>query len=245
MSSIKPYLDKYGVSNKYPRIEYPNPWFDLSTAYLPKDIKTLFKYCRTFFYKNGFINSVITKMSEYPITKIIFDTKMTDVEKKKYEELFGHYLKVKSLLIQIGLDYMTYGNAFVSSNMKFNRYLKCPRCSNVHPIDSVKYTWKNYKFSGVCKNCKESVVFEVDDIYLKKPEYLKFIRWSPENIDLDYDDLTGDTLYYYKIPTATKKKIQSGDKRTLKTTPYLFIESLKKGKKVELDTNNLYHCFSG
>jgi len=241
MSTIKPYLDKYGVSQKYPRIEYPNPWFDLSTAYLPKDMKTLFKYCRTFFYKNGFLNSVITKMAEYPITQIIFDTKLSDVEKQKYEQLFGHLLKIKSLLVHVGLDYMTYGNAFVSSNMKFNRYLKCPKCGHLHSINDTKYTWKNYEFHGTCSKCNQSVKFEVEDSYLKKPEFLKFIRWSPESIDIDYDDLTGETTYYYKIPAATRKRIQTGNKKTLKTIPYLFIEALKKNKKVELDTNNLYH----
>ena len=34
--------------------KYPNPFFDLANNYLPKNIKTLFKFCRAYFYTNGF-----------------------------------------------------------------------------------------------------------------------------------------------------------------------------------------------
>ncbi|MBC8436849.1 hypothetical protein H8D85_00845 [bacterium] len=53
--------------------KYPNPFFDLAKNYIPKNIKTLFSYCRTFFYTNAFLRNVITKLTEYPITEILID----------------------------------------------------------------------------------------------------------------------------------------------------------------------------
>ena len=242
MANIPPYSDKYFVKSKnLTKLDYPSPWFDISRAYMPKSIKTLFKHCRTFFYRNGFINSVVTKLTEYPITDLLFE-KDTDLKVKKlYKKFFDFDIKIKSMLIQIGLDYFTYGNSFISANMKFDRYLKCQSCKQSIPIDEVKYQWRNFQFHGQCPKCNAHGVYKIDDKYLSNPHFLRFVRWSPENIDLEYDPLTGDTIYYYNMPAAIKAKIVRGDKKALKTTPELFITALREKKKIELDSNNLYH----
>ena len=140
MVAIPPYSDKYYVKSKnLTKLDYPSPWFDISRSYMPRSIKTLFKHCRTFFYRNGFINSVVTKLTEYPITDILFD-KDTDLKiRKLYNKFFNFQIKIKAMLIQIGLDYFTYGNSFISANMKFDRYLKCKSCKQSIPIDEIKY----------------------------------------------------------------------------------------------------------
>lgn len=238
----KPYSDKYYVkSGSLTKLDYPSPFFDISRSYMPKTIKTMFKYCRTFFYRNGFLNSVITKMCEYPVTDLLFE-KDTDIKVKKlYTKFFDSDIKIKSMLIDVGLDYFVYGNSFVSANMKFDRYLKCKSCNTSHPIDEIKYAWKNWEFHGTCPKCGHMGTFEIDDHYLNNPSYLKFIRWSPENIDLEYDPLTGDTTYYYIMPAIVRQRLIKGNKNALKNTPKLFIDSLKEKKKIELDNNNLYH----
>jgi hypothetical protein len=208
---------------------------------MPKSVKMLFKHCRTFFYRNGFINSVITKMCEYPITDLLFEKDTETKVRKIYTNLFDSEIKIKSLLIQIGLDYFTFGNSFISSNMKFDRYLQCRSCNTSIPIDEVKYQWRNFEFHGQCPKCQTHGTYKIDDKYLNNPSYLKFVRWSPENIDLEYDPLTGETTYYYKMPATIRAKIIRGSKQSLKTTPELFFKALKEKKKIQLDTNNLYH----
>jgi hypothetical protein len=241
-AQAQPYSDKYYVKSRgSTKLDYPSPWFDISRSYMPKSVKTLFKHCRTFFYRSGFINSVITKMTEYPITDLLFE-KDTDVKIRKiYKKFFDYEIKIKSMLIQIGLDYFTFGNSFISANMKFDRYLKCQSCKTSIPIDEVKYQWRNFEFHGECPKCGSHGVYAVEDQYLNNPSYLKFVRWSPENIDLEYDPLTGDTTYYYNMPAVIKNKIIKGNKKALKTTPDLFFKALKEKKKIELDSNNLYH----
>ena len=54
------------------RKKYPNPFFDLASWNLPKNIKTLFKYCRGFFYTNGFIRNIISKLTEYSCYATIY-----------------------------------------------------------------------------------------------------------------------------------------------------------------------------
>ena len=111
---VKPYQDFEMISDVNTKRKYPNPFFDLASNYLPKNIKTLFKYCRNFFYTNGFIRNVVTKLTEYPITDIQFNSNLDPAVANKYDIAFKEKLKLKSLLIEIGLDYFTYGNCFIS-----------------------------------------------------------------------------------------------------------------------------------
>ena len=223
------------------RLTYPNPFFDLSRFYMPKTIKAMFKYCRWFFYQNEFIHNVITKMTEYPITEVLYDGNIDPEVKQQYDTLFNHHLKMKKFLIEVGLDYYTFGNSFISANMKFKRFLKCKNCGYSDPIQKFQYKFQNYEFKGTCPSCNLQVVFEPSDKYLQTPEYFKFIRWAPENITIDYDEMTGDAKYFYQMNEQTKHGINNGKRELLERVPLLFIDALKHKKKIELDANNLYH----
>lgn len=125
------------------RIKYPNPFFSLANNFIPSNIKTLFKFCRSFYYTNGFIRNIITKLTEYPITDIMFETELDSDTKEKYEHALKNHLKIKQLLIEIGLDYYTFGNCFISANLAFKRYLICNSCKVSHPIEKIEFRFKN------------------------------------------------------------------------------------------------------
>ena len=226
----------------YTRLMYPNPFFDLSRHYFPKSVKTLFKYCRIYFYQNEFIHNVVNKLASYPITDFIYEHINDATVKANYKELADHHLKLKSFLIECGLDYYVYGNCIVSANMKFKRFLECPVCGDMQPAEKVSYRWTNFEFIGKCEKCKnESVRFKLNDKYLKNPKYLKFIRWAPENINIDYDELTGESRYFYTMNEKTRKGILNGKREVIERVPALFIQAIKENKKIELDPRNLYH----
>lgn len=226
----------------YTRLVYPNPFLDLSRFFMPKTIKSLFKLCRIFYYRNEFVNNVITKLAEYPITDLVLEGINDTQTQERYNELVHHHIKIKRLLIEIGLDYFTMGNSFVSANMAFRKFLVCPKCSHTEAVERVKYAWKNYSFVGDCKNCgSASVTFRVEERHLKHPKYFNFIRWSPENIDIVHNEITGENKYYYEMPAATKKQIVEGKRNAIETTPQLFIDAVKNNRKILLDQNNLYH----
>lgn len=227
----------------YTRLQYPNPFFDLSRHYFPKSVKTLFKYCRIFFYQNEFIHNVINKLAEYPITDFIYDGVNDETVKQNYKELAEHHLKLKSFLIECGLDYFTFGNCIVSANMKFKRFLVCKNCNQPTLYEEFPFRWVNMKFMGEkCPKCGvQGVEAEIDDRYLKNPKYFKFIKWSPENITIDYDELTGESRYFYQMNEKTRKGIVEGKKDVLQRVPKIFIEAIQKNRKIELDQRNLYH----
>jgi len=224
------------------KISYPDPFFDLSRNYIPKNIKTLFKFCRTFFYTSSFLRNVVTKLTEYPITDILYDNTIDTETKAQYDEILHRKLKIKSFLIEIGLDYFTYGNAFISTYMKPTRFLKCSNCEAETQIDLVNYKLEKFEFRGTCPSCKKShVLFTPRDEYVKSIDNFKLVRWAPENIDIEYNPLSGSSTYFYTIPSQIKQAILLGNKTVLKEVPLIFLESLKKKKRIQLDENNLFH----
>ncbi len=223
-------------------VKYPNPFFDLSANYVPKNIKTLFKFCRDYYHTNGFMNNVINKLTEYPITDIMYDS-TTDVQiKAKYDEILHNKLKIKSFLIEIGLDYFTFGNSFISVALDTTRFLKCRSCNNVELFDNVSnMTLRNFDIQAECKVCSSKTLMDIQDDTIKDINAFRLIRWAPENIDIVYNGITGKSTYLYRIPAKTRAGILSSNRYILKDVPVAFLKSLKEKKDILLDPDNLFH----
>ncbi len=225
------------------RQKYPNPFFDLSKIYMPKGIKAILRFCRMFFYRNEFINSVLHKMTEYPITPILFDNLSDATLVAKWKKILYHHLKVKTLLIEMGLDYHVFGNCFVSTAQQFKRMLTCPSCKEVlqtSEIPTLKFD--KYNYVADCPKCNaHRVIFKCEDQPLKTINSINFVRWAPEQIDISYDHLTGNKEYFYTLPPEVKKTLSTGRITDIEKIPMIFIQSVKQNKKIQLDPNNIYH----
>lgn len=234
-------------------IEYPSPFFDLAKMYLPPNIKELFKWCRYYYKTSPLIHPVIFKMAEYPVTDILFEVPKesghVDKQVLELEQFLRDELGIKERLIEIGLDYFTYGNAFPTIYFPFKRFLICPVCEEANQFEDFDkfgprgdFTFRNFNFVGTCPKCKShGVVFKVDDRQIKKMDEIRIVRYNPENIDIEYNPVTGSVQIYYSVPNALKKKIMMGDFETLKETPWIFIQAVKEKKAVKLNKSNLYH----
>lgn len=221
--------------------KYPHPFFDQGQAYLPTSVKNLFHWCRYYFLTNPAVNASVSKMAEYPVTPILFKTD-NELLRTRYKKI-ARYLNLKSFRVEVGLDYFTYGNAFISVLFPFRKFLTCPHCGHTHDIKSksTKYKWVNQKYQLTCTNCKQVGFAKVHDQYIKSIRDISLVRWDPEKIDIDYDEITGKTSYFYTIPQNIQNDIRMGKKKRIEDLPNIFIQSIQKKKKISLSPENLYH----
>lgn len=221
--------------------KYPHPFFDQGQAYLPTSVKNLFHWCRYYFLTNPAVHAAITKMAEYPVTPILFKTDNGTL-RKKYEEV-SRILKLKAFRVEIGLDYYTYGNAFVSVMFPFTKFLVCPHCGHRHSIKNkkTKYKWVSSKYQLNCHKCGNTGFARVHDQYLKSIRGIKLKRWNPEDIDVVVDQIRGDCQYYYRMPTKTINAIRMGDKSAVEALPDVFVQAARKGKRIVFSEENIYH----
>jgi hypothetical protein len=221
---------------------YPSPFFDIAQTYMPPTVKELFRWCQYFFYKDPMIGSVVTKVAEYPVTNFVYNAQQKHV-RETWKELLEDTLNLKPFLIEIGLDYFCFGNAFISLNLPFIRWIRCPTCKSMHKLadPNFEFKFRNFEFGMSCKACGSTGVGEIVDVPVRDRTGINFVRWDPKNIDIHYNPITGRSKYRYKIPNKIRKAIQLGSREILIDIPAVFLEALKQKRDIALSDQNLFH----
>lgn len=221
-------------------LQYPSPFFDIAHTYLPATVKQMFRWCRYYFLVNPLINAVVFKMSEYPVTDILFDTERPEM-KRRWTSFLLEQLRYRSFQIEVGLDYHTYGNALVSIFYPFLKILECPNCKSKRFAKDATYRFQNFQFHMECPSCGNHGPARAYDHYIRAPKGIRLLRWNPENVDIRYNEITGEYEYYYDIPNQIRNDIIIGKKSTVETVPQLFIDALRLKKAVVFSKDNIYH----
>ena len=223
-------------------VNYPSPFFDVAHTYLPTTVKQMFRWCRYYFLTNPLINAVVFKLSEYPVTDIIIDHPNKEVV-TKWTDYYQDHIGFRAFQVEVGLDYHCYGNAFISIGYPFKKYLKCASCSFSAPADKIRANWvfTNYNFRLTCPKCMCIGDAHAEDIYFRNPSGIKLIRWNPEDIEISYNDITGEYTYFYTIPATVRNDIVIGKKDVLEGIPQVFIAALRQQKGIIFSKDNLFH----
>jgi len=221
---------------------HPNPMFDFLTGFVPRRLRDLFIWMEYLYYNCAQVFAALKKFSEYPITEISYKTTNQNL-KKRIKTLLEKTLRVKSTLILAGRDRWVYGNAFLSLYQPFARFLKCPRCGKMVNIEHVNYRFRFQKmqFEYTCRKCKNHVAGKVIDRKLTDPNRINIIRWDPKQMDIDYNPLTGQSIYYYSIPADIKTRLRQGNKHLLNSLPLPFIKAARDNKLFRFADDYIYH----
>jgi len=222
-------------------LRYPSPFFDIGHTYLPTSIKQMFRWCRYYFLTNPLINAVTYKMAEYPITDIIFDEEDSEL-RDHWDEIGKNQLKLRTVEIEAGLDYFCYGIAFISLYYPFEKYLCCPNCKGEWKAKDkrTEYKFRNLKYFLACPNCQMIIEAKVRDVNIKSFRDIRVIRWNPEYVTAEHNDITGETAYFFDVPMSTRNDIIMGKRHVIESIPDVFIESLRTNKSLRVTSDN---CF--
>jgi len=227
---------------------YPSPWWDIAHMDLPKNVKQLFRWVSYHSVYNPLVSSTARKMAAYPVTDVVLED---DAEPgfnkglKRWEDCLYNVIDVHRLMIEVGLDYHTFGNAFASLFYPFHKYLGCRKCKEKKRIRTLKFKkewdFQNFEYSLVCSSCGHKGACNVTDEWYHSYKDLRVIRWEPEYIDIDYNPITGSKEYAYTIPPEVRAKIMTKNRRYLEEVPDSFIRACRYQRPVVLHRLNIYH----
>lgn len=222
-------------------IQYPSPFFDIAQQALPSNQHELHKWCRYYFLTNPVINAACSKMAEYPVTSLIFESDDPEVQ-KLYKKVEDH-LKLRSFQVEVGLDYFVYGNAFVSVFLPFEKYLICASCGARYraKTNRFRYKWRDSRFYIHKCTCGKEGYAKQQDVYIRSFRQIRLVRWNPENIDIKHNEITGRTKYYFRLPKSVINDIKLGDYDEIESIPLEFLEAARAGKSLLFSEDNLYH----
>lgn len=220
-------------------VRYPSPFFDIGHTYLPPTMKALLRWCRYYYLVNPLINTVIHKMSEYPITEIVIDEKNTAI-KEKWETILGTHLRYRAFQIEVGLDYYTYGMCIVSIHFPFDKYLICRNCKYEAKAKDIYYKWRNLEYLIVCDKCGSEGSAIIKDAQIQDVRRIKLQRWNPENVNIDTGFAGSSPTYTFELPTQVRNDIILGKKHILDTVPDIFIEAIRRSKFIRFSPENVF-----
>ena len=223
-------------------MNYPSPFFDVAHTYLPTTIKAMFRWCRYYFLTNPLLNAAVFKLSEYPITDVIIEHDSPEVV-RLWTEYFHEHLRYRSFQVEVGLDYHTYGNGFPSLSYDMTKWLRCRSCGFNEQALRIKNNWifTNNEFRLTCPKCGAVGDADVHQQFLKNPSGIRLMRWNPEDLEIEYNSISGRYTYYYTIPPNIRNDITVGRKDIVADIPQIFIQAVKENKGIIFSPDKLFH----
>jgi hypothetical protein len=226
------------TTTAFERHSYEDPWLDMASTRLPKSIRKLQELCQIFALTHPQIAPIIWRLAEYPITSLVYEG---DEEAcRQYKEILEEKMGLLDFLIECGLDYYAYGNAFPTISFPFIRYYRCDTCQGQWPAKQIKYRYDGSRFMANCPGCRGSErSFEPQDKYLPRSNGIRAFRLEPMMVTPKYNRVTGQYFYFYDVPLDLKQAILRGDRDIIDSTPVNYIRAVRSN--VKLRVNRIFH----
>lgn len=227
-----------GTSGNYAMTK--SPYFSIAHQFLPRNLHDVIRWARYITLQSPVTTEVVRKLSTYPITDFVVDTEHRDTA-ELYKSIFNSF-RMKSSLHDIGFDYHTLGNVFVSVYYPIQRTLVCRNCGIEHNAKNAEFAvFKNFEFLGRCPACGVTGKFTRKDTKSLNVQDMNIIKWDPVNISVNHNVITGEYEYYYRIPNEVRRKILQGDRLFVNSIPWGIIEAVQKKQDFKFDKDSIYH----
>ena len=217
----------------------PSTWFDPTKLGLPKSIKEIFKLSKYFYTVDHVISAAVYKLAEYPITDIIYDTEIPAL-KELYEEILEERLEIKRLLVEIGLNYNLYGNVFISIIPPFVRKFIGKNSKKEYEPKIIKgepnWVVRDKKLYFKENGAEEEVT--IKDELVKSTDY-SVIIWDPMNVEIEYNEFSGKSDYYYVIRKNALSKFNNKPEYLMQSNRAFLDAWLENKTKIKFNRQQL------
>lgn len=233
---------------------FPDPFMDMASTAMPTDIRSALRWVEYLWNSHGDYRQAMERVLSYFITEIdIYDEEAGRDEKDKYKEFMEDKLGLYNQLHEICSDFIAYGNAFVSLMLPFRRYLACKGkynggpCGLELPLRKVantaefKFRWSQFDFHASCPRCGYSGPWRHIDRRGSEDGNVNVVRWSPHDIDILNDPLTGDSSYIWRIPSEYRQRVTKGELFVLERANWEVIQAIKHNNNLLFDNDVVFH----
>lgn len=232
---------------------FPDPFCDVASTAMPQTIQDALRWCEYILMANGPYRSAVARIIAYFLTDVEIvsagdgDDRIGREEKQKYLDFLNDTLGIKSVLANVALDYLCYGNSFTSLLVPFRRYLTCPDCGLELPLKKVynsavfNFSWSNFQFNATCPHCNYAGKWEHIDRRSGESGQIKIKRWSPHEMDILWDPHTDDTSFIWRIPDDYRTLLRKGHLFHLERASWEIVEAVQNNQALLFDKDVVYH----
>ncbi len=217
--------------------------FNTYTQYqYPTSREDIFLWGELLWARCGEFSQAMNKIIRYFLVDIQVNSSDSNYKtRKKYKEYLIEDLNILEKAYLLSRDLFLYGNSFVSPYKPFSRLLTCKHCKATFPINKVTYEFdKEIGFRGQCMQCKKNTVYTRTDTKRNDSD-LAIIRWDPQDISIDYNELNDTSIYYLEPSDRLHTAISKGERVYLDSLPWTIVECVLAKKKIKLDPTQILH----
>ena len=228
-----------------------NPFRGMAQFLYPRTMDQAIIWSLYLFERNATYRMAIERVVSYFISGInVVQTNSQEGadsdEVSNFKERLDKVYDILEVVNHFGVELAALGNVFVSCERLFSRMLLCPDCSWQMSLKQLRkgrdYQWSEGHFTGTCPQCHNDVTFKVKDVPSQGPDgkKLRFIFRDIRDMTIQYNQLTGEYRYYYKLPDHIKDAIKRGDQVYLESTPQVFMEAAMNNQYIEFPSDMFF-----
>lgn len=241
-------LFSLGGSSKGLTSGFPTPWSSYSSEQMPSSLTEALKWSEFLVSSQPTYRAALERIISYFITEV--EVSNTDEEgKRNYKDFFHNTLGIQNILKIVGLEFLTYGNSFVSIVAPTRRGLRCqtPGCGFEAPIKAVidtpiyNFKWASGTCHAYCPSCKRTGEWEPVTRRSFEPERIHLKRWSPFEIDIEWQPYSDNAEFFWKIPPYFRRHVARGDRIVLEDTPWEIIDAALHNQNIRFNPDEIYH----
>ncbi|GIW58971.1 MAG: hypothetical protein KatS3mg087_0037 [Patescibacteria group bacterium] len=224
---------------------FPAPWDDRISKQVPITVTDALYWCEYVALSNQHLASALRKLASFFITDVEVIGAGNKVDEIK--EFVHDALGVHQILHSIALDYLVYGNAFVTLYNPIERTVSCPKCSfgcfmyAYATRPEAKFAFRGNQFFFKCVKCGYEGPFDTRVYVNPDPEKLVVIRWNVHDMLIDDDIFSGRCRYTLRVPQQYAQKIKNGGPLQLSFVPEEFLEAVLKGEDFVFNDDAIIH----
>lgn len=245
------YYDSYGLSPA--RGSRNNPFRTYSNFVYPRTVEEVLIWALWFWERNAKYRTAVQKVVSYFISGL--DVHYTESQEESdtdaidsFRERLDDAYEAQDNILRFGIELAALGNVFVSCERIFSRMLLCPECPWEMALKQLRkhrdYEWNGEAFEGECPRCHKHVTFRIQDVPSRGPQdqKVRFIFRSPQDMLVQYNQLTGSYRYFYKMPSHIKDAIKRGDQVYLEDSPEVFLKAAQTDDLIEFPEDMFFHA---
>ena len=226
-------------------LQYDNPFIDMTSTFIPARYKDVLRLLAASILNNGLVCSTLLRMSEYPITDLIYSDKddailSDDKTEDFWKEVLEKIMRFRDNSRQCGINYHGYGNGIVSINFPFKRMLKC-ECGAEFDAVANNARYVQYKFEAKCPKCKKKAPMVAKDVPTKEMRKLRYVHWDLLQMDIKYNTVTGEHFYYWTPDKEIRRQVSRGDMDIINGLRLEVLEAIRTNRKLRLSPSNVFH----
>lgn len=220
---------------------FSNPFVTFSSELTPQNLDQAFEWAEKVWNRLGMYRSALTRIISYFLTEVNISGVSRD-RADEWETFLNQDLEIRRILANLGADLYSYGNSLSSIVIPFRRYLVCPRpnCGTEVRIDGMDYQFRKGNFEARCPKCDFIGKMDVDDKTSGQMDRLNVLRWSPHEMLIHYNRITGESRYEWDIPSDYAQDLLKDD-FLLQTTPLSILKAASHGQNLLLHSSQIKH----